>query len=230
MINMLYRIPYPNIMSVGVELEGGISERALRYIEEKYWYTGRLDHGYDSSVDVDPPDTSYNWIYNVEIKFWSEDMSELLNFVKDLFINGFRQNSTCGNHHHIIFKNHPVVVTAFSNPTAVKAFIRRYEKFAKQMQNLYGTEKYIRRLNNNYCKKPRNNYELYRNIVGYERYYAVNFRSLLWHRTLEIRILPHARNYVEFERMHLWLCRTLNSLVDTLLKKTDKLVTVEVSI
>ncbi|MEM1725246.1 MAG: hypothetical protein QXW71_05720 [Thermoplasmata archaeon] len=218
---MKYYEKFSIIKNVGIELEGGISEKALDIFIEKTKRNGfysRISVGYDYSVSVPSPVHNINWYSDVEIRFWSDDIDELLFYVETLFNLGFKQNATCGNHHHFKFTS-PLAFSIMASPSFYNGFVREYKKFAEKRG-----EKYMRRIRNNYCKVPRDEYELRKNILGHDRYFALNFHSIFKHSTFEVRILPYAENFREFEEMHLWLCKTINKL----LIKYKKVLTAEV--
>ncbi|MEM5882599.1 MAG: hypothetical protein QXS69_04030 [Candidatus Aenigmatarchaeota archaeon] len=219
---MFYFEKFSEINDVGVELEGGISEKALTLFKEKAIRDGffkKLSIGYDGSVNVPEPFGTYDWINNIEIRFWSNDIDELLHYVDVLFSLGFRQNQTCGNHHHFTFTSRLSFTTAASF-SFYREFIRKYKAFA-----IKSGEKYVKRLHNSYCRAPSNDVDLYNSIVARDRYFAINFCSIFKHFTLEVRILPYADDSREFEKMHIWLCKTLNSLIR---KYKQRTITAEV--
>lgn len=221
---MKYYEKFKMIKNVGVELEGGIYEKALDLFVEKTKrnnFYSRVSIGYDGSVNVYPSAYVHHWgdwYNNVEIRFWSDDIDELLFYVDLLFSLGFIQNATCGNHHHFKFTS-PLAFSIIASPSFYNAFVKEYKKFA-----LIKGEKYMKRINNSYCKVPRDERELYACILGSDRYFALNFHSIYKHSTFEVRILPYASSYKEFEEMHTWLCVTLNKL----LIKYKKVLTAEV--
>lgn len=218
---MKYYEKFTMIKNVGVELEGGIYEKALDLFVEKTKrnnFYSRVSIGYDGSVNVYPSAYVHHWgdwYNNVEIRFWSDDIDELLFYVDSLFGLGFVQNATCGNHHHFKFTS-PLALSIMASSTFYNAFVREYKKFAMKKG-----EKYMKRIRNTYCKVPTNERELCLSVLGNDRYFALNFHSVFKHSTFEVRILPYADSYKEFEEMHIWLCRTLDRLIrkykDTLL-------------
>lgn len=209
---MKYKEKFRWIESVGVELEGGIDEEALKDFEAEAVRRGlHFSVGGDGSVYVEGEGDT--WIPDVEIRFHSDDIDELLHYVKYLFEElGFMQNSTCGNHHHFKFTSQ-LAFSALSKPAVYKLFERKYREFAEERG-----VKYVKRIRGSYCRIPCDEKELYFSLFAINRYFALNFCSLFKHGTFEVRILPYADDYEEFKEMHLWLCKTVNSLISYAMK------------
>jgi hypothetical protein len=218
-----------NIKSIGIELEGGIDKEDLENLKKYCEKNNLSEHvlfGDDGSVVVKNKE-----IRNIEIKFWHFNLQTFLKFVEYVFTKCcFEQNSTCGNHMHFKFINDNKAISIFSFRKTWKTFKQEYIKFVNTLEeNL--REKYLKRLENKYCKfeyitdiviKQLNSYD-----KNYSRYYAINLSSYNLHKTLEIRLLPHFDNYEEAEKAILWLIRTIDKIYNitkcTLSTKTIKL-------
>lgn len=205
------------IASVGIELEGGINYEDLEKIKEKY-DTERLTIGRDSSVYV-----CDKYLKDVELKFYSESIQELLNFVKFVFNNAdFKQNNSCGNHLHFKFNDTYTAVALFSFKKFYKMFIKEY---VKKFNN---NEKYLSRLKNNYCKATYREEIIIRQLINKQkcsaRYTAINLNSYNVHRTLEIRILPHFSDYKEAEDSILFVVNTVQKILNSLHEKNNTLI------
>jgi hypothetical protein len=210
-------IAVKHIRSIGVELEGGICANKLREFKEalqaeafKDVYS-RLQIGADGSVDVnvqcDDGDEAYR---DLELRTWVEveRLKQLFGFVKLLWGHGFKQNATCGNHVHLKFRN-TFYVSVFTMYEAVKEYLDAYLKTFKN------TRKYMRRLQNNYSKAIEDEEDIARNLLD-DRYYAINLLSFFKHsaRTLEIRIMPYARNADEYIKMLTFNLMTVDRIVE----------------
>jgi len=212
------------IESVGVELEGGVTESAVRFVENKLAMLDldyRFEWGFDGSVNVPkPPFVRDRWCSDAELRFWIEmnRIEVLFDVVDTLWKLGFRQNSTCGNHVHLKFINNLQTLSLIFNEEFVKDFERRYRIYARARG-----EKYEHRINNRYCAF----YEfhsfpaaLYYYCVS--RYHAVNYKSVDENETLEIRILPYAEDAIEYIDNLVWLLKTVDSIVDKIIKRVEK--------
>ena len=206
------------IRSIGVELEGGMCAGKLREFKEALPATAfreiyrRLEAGVDGSVAVDVEcDDSDEAYRKLELKTWVEveKLEQLIGFVKLLWAHGFKQNATCGNHMHFRFRN-TFYVSVFTMYDAVReyldAYIRTYRRRRKYMQRLY----------NNYSKAIEDEEDIARNLLGDDRYYAINLLSFFKHseRTLEVRIMPYARNADEYIEMLNFNLVTVDAIVD----------------
>ncbi|MEM5815512.1 MAG: hypothetical protein QXL14_00480 [Candidatus Aenigmatarchaeota archaeon] len=205
------------VASIGIELEGGINRDDLEKIKEKYNATERLAIGRDGSVYVSGKD-----IKDAEIKFWSESVQELLNFVKFVFNNNFKQNSSCGNHMHFKFNDTYTAVALFSFKKFYKMFIREY---IKKFNN---NEKYLNRLKNNYCKASYKENIIIQQLINKQkcsaRYTAINLNSYNVHQTMEIRILPHFDSYTEAKDSILFVVNTVQKILNSLYEKNNILI------
>ena len=212
------------IESVGVELEGGVPESAVRFVENKLAMldlSDRFEFGYDGSVHVPKPSfVKDRWYSDAELRFWVETsrIEILFDVVITLWRYGFRQNSTCGNHVHLKFVRNLQTLSLIFSEEFVKEFEKKYAIYARARG-----EKYTARIENHYCAF----YEfhsfpaaLYYYCVS--RYRAVNYKSVDENETLEIRILPYAEDGVEYVDNLVWLLRTVDSIVDKIIKRVEK--------
>lgn len=198
------------IKSIGIELEGGFydcedGDYFYEEVNKKDW-SSRFQWGNDGSVNL-----GENYYYpDVELKFWSYDINEILDFVKFAFNCNFEQNSSCGNHIHIRAKRKDYY-DLMSNEEFLNAFIDEYKKKFKYR------EKFLNRLYNQYCSVE-NLSERIKNQIRKEasyRYTAINFLSLKEpQKTLEFRILPYVDDFEEYKEMFLWLIETIERLID----------------
>jgi hypothetical protein len=95
LIRKLERIERKMVASIGAEFEGGICSENIEILEDNY-DTSRLEVGYDGSVNVSKPSNiRCHWLSDTEIRYWSEDPREMIDFARDLWSLGFRQNHTC---------------------------------------------------------------------------------------------------------------------------------------
>jgi hypothetical protein len=199
------------IKSIGIELEGGFYNREdgdyfYNEVSQKDW-SSRFQWGNDGSVDLGEDDYYY---YDLELKFWSDDINEILDFVKFAFDCGFEQNGTCGNHIHIRAKRKDYY-DLISNEEFFGIFINGFKKKFKDKI------KFLDRLSNEYCSIE-NLGQRIKNQIKKEtsfRYTAINFLSLMEsQKTLEFRIMPYADNFEEYKEMFLWLIETIERLID----------------
>ncbi|MCC6005804.1 MAG: amidoligase family protein [Thermofilum sp.] len=212
------------VESVGVELEGGVPESAVRFVQNKLETLGldyRFEWGFDGSVSVPkPPYIRDRWCSDAELRFWIEinRIEVLFDVIDVLWKLGFRQNSTCGNHVHLKFINNLQTLSLIFNEEFVKEFEKRYRIYARARG-----EKYERRIDNHYCEFYK--FHKYPAALYYyctTRYRAVNFRSVDENETLEIRVLPYAENAIEYIDNLIWLLRVVDNIVDKIVKKVEK--------
>ena len=224
------------IKYIGLELEGGMCEKGLIHLSNIMRGSGdRYYEGYDGSVHVPrPPHCEqhcelsnecdrffrYSWYNDVELKFMSDSLDEIREFVETVWSLGFKQNETCGNHMHFSFNNNNLyMISLLSSWDFVKYYINKYINTYKSK------EKYMRRLENNYCRAIKSHDDLIKNITE-DRYYMINFRAVYKHSTIEIRIMPYADNAEEYIEMLLFNVNTIESYLDRTLKK--KKITIHV--
>jgi len=207
-----------HIRSVGIELEGGMCASRLNKFEETLQQVEafrdvyrRLQIGADGSVNVDVKCGSDDKAYtDLELKTWVEveKLEQLIKFVKLLWAHGFKQNQTCGNHMHLRFRN-TFYVSIFTIYDAVRDYLDAYIKTFRNKR------RYLRRLHNNYSKAIVDEEDIARNLLD-DRYYAINLQSFFKHsaRTLEIRIMPYARNADEYIQMLTFNLMTIDMIID----------------
>jgi hypothetical protein len=209
---------FPSIVkSVGVEIECGIFKRNLYNIIDTFDF---VKIGEDGSVCVDCPvnedDDSYDvWKENVEIRYWSDNLDDLLKFLSYCWNNaGIIQNNTCGNHVHVCFRN---FVPFWFSPFPYY-FLKMYKrKYAKN-------RKYMLRLGNDYCKSYKYSNEiigrmLSGNCDSRERYKFVNYLAYPKHGTIEFRVMPYAECYNEHKEQLLFIL----DVIEKWSKKSRKL-------
>ncbi len=205
------------VESVGVEMEGGLCREKFDKIIEKYGSTRRLGIGSDASVRVYESDTVCEkwWVFDAEIKYWSRSVVDVIEFADYVFSLGFKQNSTCGNHHHFKFVLHPLVTTVLMSLEAIKMYKKLYLK-------VFGNNaKYVDRLKNKYCYMQESVYDIILNFTD-TRYYAFNVLSYFESQnTLEIRIMPHAEDFVEYANQILFNVQALETIISKLMKNNE---------
>jgi len=205
---------FPGIVkSVGVEIECGIFKKKLYDIMDHF---SCVKVGEDGSVCVDCPDESDDvWKENVEIRFWSDNLNDLLKFMKYCWdVAGVIQNESCGNHVHVRFHN---FVPFWFSPFPYY-FLKMYKR--KYAEN----RKYMLRLRNDYSKS----YNYHNELIGRmlsgncdsrERYKFVNYISYPKHGTIEFRIMPYAENFEEHKSQLLFILE----VIEKWSKRTRKL-------
>jgi hypothetical protein len=206
------------IRSVGVELEGGMCASKLKGFKEALQADAfkdvyrRLEIGRDGSVNVNLECDSNDEVYtNLELRTWIEveKLEQLIGFVKLLWAHGFKQNPTCGNHMHLRFRN-TFYVSIFTMYDAVREYLNAYRKTFRNKR------RYLQRLHNNYSRAIVDEEDIARNLLDDDRYYAINLLSFFKHaaRTLEVRIMPYARNADEYIQMLIFNLVTIDRIVD----------------
>ena len=194
--------PYDNIVSVGVEIECGINNSDLNTILEKF---DKVDVGFDGSVYVKGYENE-----SCELRMWSKKVRDILRFSKEVF-SVAKQNSTCGNHVHISFRDMETSVALFSHKKMFDNFVKRYKKF------FANDVKYIQRLKSSYCKSVYDVSKVKEQLMHDSprscRFYAINLNAYHEHKTIEFRILPWCANWEEYKCSLLWLLRTVDNLL-----------------
>lgn len=205
------------IVSVGAEFEGGICYEELTRLERNLERLGfdrsRYSRDYDTSVNVEHG-YDCDWIYDIEIRYWSYSADELARFAKYLFDNTFKQNETCGNHMHFRFRMHDLAVSYIMQLDNVSRYIIEYK-------NRFGAHrKYAARLRNNYSKAISGLHDLFSNIYYRDRYFALNAVSYFESQnTFEVRIMPYAKDYREWVEMLEFNIETLEKILEPLRTK-----------
>lgn len=201
-----------NIVSLGLELEGGVTQNHLDAICRKF---KRAEHESDGSVNVEW-ETRAELITDAEIKYWSTSMLRLRQFVRYVFHDRFmfRQNNSCGNHIHVRFKDMKKAVAVFSYEPTRKKFARAYKRFATQRD-----AKYLYRLNNRFCSPRTSDDDVIDQIEtkdgkSHSRYHAINLNSANLYGTIEFRIMPHMRDADELLDAINWLVKTVDKLLN----------------
>jgi hypothetical protein len=194
------------IESVGVEIECGIRKRAIRKLQAKY--SSNFEVTTDGSVEVYNDKLGRKWVHNAELKYWNTDIRKVLEFARDVFKLGAKQNSTCGNHIHIRLSDQNIALILWDY-SFIQEFLQEYIKEFKD------NRKYMDRLNNRYCRAYTNSKEVERNIKSqFNRYYAINFFSVFERQnTVEIRLMPFAESFKEYKKQLLWTIRTIRKLL-----------------
>lgn len=198
-----------NILSIGMELEGGLAHSKRRALRE---ITNCRITG-DGSVDVNL-ETDEDYDSSAEVTYWSEKKSQIEKFVTTVFEDSaaFMQNESCGNHIHIKFKDSEKAVAIFSMISSFRLFVKEFKKYAKNKPFRYG-----RRLNNHYCSQNANQETLLYQLQEYyrcdERYYAINLNSFKEHGTIEFRIMPYCQNAAEFMANLEWLIKVVEKIL-----------------
>jgi len=216
LIKKLERINIRMIASIGAEFEGGICSENIETLEDNY-DTSRLEVGYDGSVNVSKPSNiRCRWLNDVEIRYWSEDPAELIQFAKDLWDLGFRQNGTCGNHLHFKFNNNELAIMYLMKLENIRKFQHYY---AKKYKN---NEKYIQRFRNNYSKAIISFKDVLANFDGV-RYFSFNVLSYWENETFEIRLPPYTDSWIEWAEMMIFTIRALEYILKPL-AESNKIV------
>lgn len=199
-----------NIVSIGLELEGGITMSHEKAVLRKF---NRAESGRDNSVDVDLP-TRAKYSNDAELKYWSTSFERIEQFIDKVFSDGrmFKQNGSCGNHVHFRFNDMDKAVAIFSYSSTRRKFAKAYEKFAEKMDY-----KYMSRMHNGYCSTSISDYKAIDQLEtkdgkAHERYTAINLNSFWLYGTIEIRILPHMENAKEYLDAVKWLVATMEAL------------------
>lgn len=193
------RITSNNIVSVGFELEGGMSKRNLKKLE-RYVHENGLGKYYQRSYEI------FSRLFvgglsrfkNLELRFWSADPKVLNDFLDYAYNEcGFKTNSRCGFHVHLAFDDMPEAVSVFSS-----------RKLASQFRQDYGCsfpeERYQSRLSSHYCTEVNvltgeggEARSCQNGVIMLGRNSAINLAAYRKHGTIEFRILPNQLTSVE---------------------------------
>jgi hypothetical protein len=220
------------IVSVGVEVECGIRTdehyRCLQdWVNEHAEVADRFEMGSDGSVYISDCihrslELRY-WTYVEKFEWMERLLWQLWNIVKIV------QNETCGNHVHLVVRDEYLPLLVY--PQFVKYFQQVYLLFSARQTN---PSKYYARTRGSYSSFYRGNIEAqviqqYRG--GGSRYRVINYHSLSeWQRTLEIRIMPYAESFGEHLSQILFVLRTVENYISTVLKGRRVLECSEVSL
>jgi hypothetical protein len=174
------------IESIGIELECGLDERDWTVLEDYCREKGTLVHlsyGSDASVYVEGYDKDA-----CEIRYWDYSVEDLCKFVRKAF-EMIGQNSSCGNHLHIRFKDMKQAMSIFSY-SGTHALLK--SKYVKKWGE---TTKYYNRLRNRYCNGSYSedavDSQLKRAFKDTSRYRMINLNAYKETKTIEFRILPN---------------------------------------
>jgi len=197
------------IISMGVEIECGMSDIAFRQLQKDFSDEKRFSLGRDRSVFVDG--TTY---CNFEIRFWSNRMKDIYDFIRYIWSLGIKQNVTCGNHVHIHVTGWELLTWGFQ-----QYLVNRY------IEHFRGIEKYLSRLTNRYCNylDCLMNKGLSANVTieqlrscTHQRYRPVNFCPIYRpEKTFEIRLFPYFASSTEHIRAIQWLRKTIKEFTPT---------------
>jgi hypothetical protein len=197
------------IVSLGVELEGGIDDSGLLKLERwitKHNLSPYFDYGGDASVEVEDKEHE-----DYELRFWNPKPSIVYQFINESFNSGLDQNDTCGNHVHYRFSNMELAIAFITH----KLF---WDRFRREYINKFPEHKYLARLGNSYCawKYSLEEKYLFCEQGHSERYRAINLDSVHEsQRTIEVRVLPYAVTAQEL----IGAIKKLNSMMTKLLAK-----------
>jgi hypothetical protein len=193
------------IVSIGVELEGGIDRNDLEKIRDKFSPTRHFEDKRDGSVHVYSKEVN-----DAEFTFWDRKVENVFDFIKFCYDNGFVTDSSCGLHVHVKFADMEKAVAMFSLPKPQNEFVKKFkEKFSDK-------PKYLNRTTNHYCKARYNENHVVAQLQNERaRYHAVNLASFGKHGTIEFRILPRADTGREAVASIKWLLKTATGIVNT---------------
>jgi hypothetical protein len=220
-------------MSVGVEVECGIrEEETYRWLwdwvnENEEEVASRFEAGNDGSVYVEG--CAYR---SLELRYWTpvEKWEWMERVLWQMWHRAcIIQNSTCGNHIHLVVRDEYLPLLVY--PQFVKYFQRAYLCFSAKQSNPL---KYYERTRGSYSAFYRGNLEevVIRQYRGDgSRYRVINYHSLHeWQRTLEVRIMPHADNYSEHLSQIIFVLRTVENYITSVLRGRRVLECSEVSL
>lgn len=202
----------PNIHSIGIELECGVDDKGLDRITN--WVkTNKLDSHLrvddDGSVEVYDKDNG-----NAEIKFWHEDRAKFMEFITFAFSEdggNIEQNSSCGNHMHIRFKDNERAMAIMCYEPVWNEFIDKYTRYANTKRKY--AKKYLNRLRCSYCRSNYNEDLIYNQISSSaDRYTMFNFNAIHRYNTIEVRLMPYFKGVLEAKQSVKWLIDTLNTM------------------
>jgi len=197
------------IVSIGVELEGGMDYADKRKVATAYGSNDRFEMKNDGSVHVHQKEDS-----NMEMTYWSTKTKDVFDFIGFCYANGFETDDSCGLHVHVRFSDMESAVAMLSLPKPQQLFIRLFkDKFGDN-------PKYMNRLTNNYCKARYNENAVVAQITREAaRYHAVNLAAYGKHGTVEFRLLPRAKTGTEAVSAIRWLLNTVTKILNQKLMK-----------
>jgi len=223
-----------HIISVGLELEGGIDNGDLvklrTYLSDN-GFGGRYEFGTERGLDrqVDGKDFG-----NKEIRVHSTDLAELMAFLRYIYNEcGFATNASCGLHVHVRFADMPDAVRVFGSNAVADEFVRRYsERFVGR--------KYLDRIYSRHCSdenvitNPRRLREgdyMFDDVTGlaYNKGSVINvFKYSIG--TIEFRMLPGQDGPEEAVQSLRWIVATAGDLYETYkTRKIDEPISLDVA-
>lgn len=197
---------FQNIESVGIELESGYCETCVQPIFNKYGSAVHLVQGSDCTVQVHNiscPHDSYQ-VSGAELRAWVrvENLEVLFSFVRELFESGgFKQNSSCGNHVHVKFKDENMIPFSFQTRESWNFFAARYS------ENFSESRKYLSRLSGKWCNRKWPGF-----LTCGSKDYMYTISRPVTH-AIEFRVLPYFSSADESIKSYLWLLRLVDSMV-----------------
>ena len=220
------------VVSVGIEVECGIrDEQSYRqlwdWVNENSEVAERFEAGSDGSVYV------AQCLYrSLELRYWTpvEKWEWMERVLWQMWHRAcIVQNATCGNHIHLVVRDEYLPLLIY--PQFIRYFQRAYLRFSAKQPNPL---KYYERTRGSYSSFYRGNLEVevirqYRG--GGSRYKAINYHSLHeWQKTVEFRIMPYADGYNEHLAQILFVLKTVESYISTVLRGRRILECSEVSL
>lgn len=215
------------ITSLGIELEGGISKEGVPKLAayvSKNRLLDRFQFGTDGTATAPKA-----WQAGLEFRCWDtmdNKLNKLFSLIEYMFNEcDYSQGIGCGTHIHMRYADLDMAVAIIGTETFNEKFIADYTHDFKDVN------KYINRLNNNYCKPTYvedNVLDALNYAFSYKerrinpdnpgRYAAINLRSLNEEqKTVEYRIMPHMDNAKEMISATEWLCKEVEGLFDDIL-------------
>lgn len=199
------------VISIGVELEGGMNEGELDLFMEEFLNDGlHLERKTDASVSVRGKD-----IQDLELTMWvyRKDLPKLEYALRKLYEYGFKVNESCGLHVHLRFEDMNKAFAYFSYQIVQDMFVRKYrERFGSN-------RRYRERLNNLFCKTDYDLVAIVRSkfrAFG-DRHKFINLKSVVKHNTIEFRCFPAGLDAMEVMEDIYWLLDTVEEwMVDRL--------------
>jgi len=193
------------IAFIGVELEGFFPQ--FKNIDNIDKYAKDLAKKYNVlSVSATNDNSIMSGEYKTrEIQYMIDrsNLGDLKGLYEEL---GIKQNKTCGNHIHMSF-NSPEYYWLVFSPIF-------YERFKKEYEKHFKTEKYTSRLSNVFCE-----YKGINTVFSNTRYKMINNLSFLKYGTVEFRILPYTDNANEYYESVKFVVDTTEKILKDLLKE-----------
>ena len=218
MLELNKKIKLKSIKSFGIEVECGIYESALYDIENDYYGDYNFEHGEDGSVSVEDPRYEDDcWISNCELRYWSENVDDVIEFIKVCWEKGIKQNYTCGNHVH--FRPRDEWWPVYLSPLFPRFFVFQYLKKYNQKK------KYMNRLFSRYSRYTifslKRMLDIFVLREDFDRYKFINYVSFFedqW--TIEIRIMPYCSSVKEHLEQLMFIIKTIKMFEKLVEKKS----------